>query len=386
MGCFSSKVHIIEEGPTVRGPSHVQLSATAQKQTNDFLSTLINNGEFQAQVTERSFKVYLHEDMPDYWKLQYDLLIVLKSIFDRVKPRSATVVFPNRPLRYPTGDVENLLKLTRIETLHQGIQLWIEYLIQAGSLQHENSDWRSAFRKTPEGYRFNIVRAEDDVCFQDNKTFLQELHAGYDRRSTTEEMTKTIEDAYSSYNLVDESSSQALKEKINLKARDLLPRYMEPVPLSFAVHNYENLMKTSYDAGTGIGLTNVALQVFTDAKQSSGSGLGSKIDIIVVKGTVPQTHIDLLSEASVGVHKAICRSRKSKNSQRMDSHGICFVSLPNTGAGNTWRKLTYRDNSDRGFCNYIELPDVLSPLTITGDFLRKMLLGSVVSPAIRCSE
>lgn len=178
MGCFSSKVHIIEEGPTVRGPSHVQLSATAQKQTNDFLSTLINNGEFQAQVTERSFKVYLHEDMPDYWKLQYDLLIVLKSIFDRVKPRSATVVFPNRPLRYPTGDVENLLKLTRIETLHQGIQLWIEYLIQAGSLQHENSDWRSAFRKTPEGYRFNIVRAEDDVCFQDNKTFLQELHAG----------------------------------------------------------------------------------------------------------------------------------------------------------------------------------------------------------------
>lgn len=382
MGCVSSKVPPIEEEPIGHVSSHVQLSDTAQKQTNDSLSTLINDGEFQAQITERSFQIYLHEGMPDYWKLQYDLLIVLKSIFDRVKPRSATVFFPNRPLRYPTGDAEALLKLTRIETLHQGIQLWTEYLIQAGSLQHEDSDWRSAFQKTREGYRFNLVRAKDDLYFQDNKMSPRELHAGRDKRSATEEMTKTVEDAYSSYNLVDESSNEALKEKISLKARDLLPRYMEPVPLSFAVYNYENLMKISYDAGTGISLTNVVLQAFTDAKHSSGSGLGSKVDIIVVKGTVPQTHMDRLSQASVEVHKAICRSKKSKNCQRMDAHGICFVSLPNTGAGNTWRKLTYRDNRDRGFCNYIKLPTVLSPLTITGDFLRRMLLGSVVSTAI----
>lgn len=94
--------------------------------------------------------------MPDYWEMQYNLLIVLKSIFDRVKPRSATVIFEIQPLQYPTGDAEALFKLTRIETLHQGIQLWNEYVIQANSLQYKHSDWQNASYKTPEGYRFNI--------------------------------------------------------------------------------------------------------------------------------------------------------------------------------------------------------------------------------------
>ena len=86
-----------------------------------------------------------------------------------------------------------------------------------------------------------------------------ELRPSQHKRSATEEMTKTIEDAYSSYNLVQDYSHEVLKDRISQKARDLLPRYMEPVPLDFAVHNYENLMKTSYDAGTGIALANVAL-------------------------------------------------------------------------------------------------------------------------------
>ncbi|EUC27186.1 hypothetical protein COCCADRAFT_112364 [Bipolaris zeicola 26-R-13] len=192
-------------------------------------------------------------------------------------------------------------------------------------------------------------------------------------------MTKTIEEAYSDYTLVEESSHEALKERISQKARDLLPRYMEPVPLDFAVHNYESLMRTSYDAGTGIGLTNVALQAFTDTKESSRGGLGSKIDIIIVKGTVPRTHVGLLLETNIEVQNTIYTNKKSKKSQEMDSHGICFAILPNTGAGNVWRRLSYRGNRNRGFCNSIELPDNISPLGVTGEFVRRILLGSVNS-------
>ncbi|KAL6173343.1 hypothetical protein ACJQWK_00899 [Exserohilum turcicum] len=208
-----------------------------------------------------------------------------------------------------------------------------------------------------EGYRFNLIQTGDKILFQDNDTHSQELHTGKNRRSATEEMTKTIQDVYSNYNLVDESSHEALKERISQKARDLLPRYMEPVPLDFAVHNYESLMRTSYDAGTGIGLTNVALQAFTDVKESSRGGLGSKIDIIVVKGTVPRAHI-------------------------MDSCGICFAILPNTGAGDIWNRLSYRGNRNRGFCNSVELPTNISPHAVTGEFVRRMVLGSAYSTAV----
>ncbi|KAJ5022550.1 hypothetical protein PSV08DRAFT_367828 [Bipolaris maydis] len=363
-------------------PVRIPLPVTGQEKTKESLWDLVNDGKFQAEVVERSFRVFLHEDLPDYWKLQFDLLVVLKFVFDRIKPRSITVIFPNRPLRYPTGNTEALLKLASIETLHQGIQLWTEYLAQTGSLHLENSDWQSAFQKTREGYRFNLIQTEDKIFFQDNDTHSQELHTGKNRRSATEEMTKTIQDVYSNYNLVEESSHEALKERISQKARDLLPRYMEPVPLDFAVHNYESLMRTSYDAGTGIGLTNVALQAFTDAKESSRGGLGSKIDIIVVKGTVPRAHVGFLLETNIEVQNNIYTSKKSKKLQTMDSCGICFAILPNTGAGDIWNRLSYRGNRNRGFCNSVELPTNISPHAVTGEFVRRMVLGSAYSTAL----
>ncbi|CAN9165084.1 unnamed protein product [Alternaria alternata] len=190
-------------------------------------------------------------------------------------------------------------------------------------------------------------------------------------------MTKTIKDAYSSYNLVQDCSHEVLKDRISQKARDLLPRYIEPVPLDFAVHNYENLMKTSYDAGTGIALANVALQALTDVKESARGGLGSKVSIIVVKGTVPQAHIDRLSSASAEAHEAIHKDKKSSKSQGTHAHGICFASLPDTGDGGVWRRLSHRRYSNGGFCKYVELPATISPVVVTSKFVRAMLLGSV---------
>jgi hypothetical protein len=375
MGCVNSKLFSIEEEPISDVPLRTQFSATAQKQTNDSMWGLVNDGEFQAQVTERAFQIFLHEDLPHYWKLQFDLLVVLKFIFDRVKPRRASVIFPNRPLRYPTGDTEAFLRLTRIKTLQEGFQLWIEYLVQTGSLHLENADWQTAFQQTREGNRFNLIQA--NFRGQNTEVPLLQLCAGQDGRSATEEMTRTIEDAYGDYRSTHESSNEALKERISQKARDLLPQYMEPVPLDFAVHNYENLMRTSYDAGTGIGLTNVALQALHDAKESSRGGLGSKVNIIVVKGTILQAHINLLLEATTEIHKAIYKDKKGSKSQRIDSYGICFAGLPDTGAGSIWRRLSHRGNSNRGFCNYVELPAGISPLVITGKFVRRMLFGSV---------
>jgi hypothetical protein len=174
--------------------------------------------------------------------------------------------------------------------------------------------------------------------------------------------------------LVQDCSHEALKDRISQKARDLLPRYMEPVPLDFAVHNYESLMKTSYDAGTGIALANVALQALTDVKESARGGLGSKVSIIVVKGTVPQAHIDRLSSASA---EATQKDKKSSKSQGTHAHGICFASLPDTGDGDVWRRLSHRSYSNGGFCKYIELPASISPVAVTGKYVRTMLLGSV---------
>ncbi|KAH7552856.1 hypothetical protein BM1_08807 [Bipolaris maydis] len=151
--------------------------------------------------------------------------------------------------------------------------------------------------------------------------------------------------------------------------------------LRLDLHNYESLIKTSYDAGTGIGLTNVALQAFTDTKESSRGGLGSKIDIIVVKGTVPRAYVGLLLETNIEVQNTIYTNKKSKNSQKMDSCGICFAILPNTGAGSIWRRLSYRGNSNTGFCNFVELPTNISSLVVTGEFMRRMLLGSVNTAA-----
>jgi hypothetical protein len=377
MGCVNSKLFSMEEEPISDVPLRTQSLATVQKHTNDSLWDLVNDGEYQAQVTERAFQIFLHEDLPHYWKLQFNLLVVLKFIFDRVKPRRASVIFLNRPLRYPTGDTEAFLRLTSIETLHEGFRLWIEYLVQTGSLRPEQSDWQTAFQQTREGNQFSLIQAEGNVRRQNTEMPLQELCASQDRRSATEEMTRTIEDAYSDYNSAQESSTEALKERISQKARDLLPRYMEPVPLDFAVHNYENLMRTSYDAGTGIGLTNVALQALHDAKESSRGGLSLKVNIIVVKGTILQAHIDLLSEATAEIHKAIYIDKKGAKSQRIDSYGICFAGLPDTGAGSVWRRLSHRGSSNRGFCNYVELPAGISPLVITGKFVRRMLFGSV---------
>jgi hypothetical protein len=269
------------------------------------------------------------------------------------------------------------LRLTSIKTLEEGFRLWVEYLVQTGSLHLENPDWQAAFQRTREGNRLDLLQAEGNVRFQNNKMPSQKLCASQDRRSATEEMTRTIEDAYSDFRSAQESSNEALKERISQKARDLLPRYMEPVPLDFAVHNYENLMRTSYDAGTGIGLTNVVLQALNDAKESSRGGLGSKVNIIVVKGTMLQAHTDLLSEASTEIYKAIYKEKKGGQLQRIDSYGICFAGLPETGAGDVWRRLSHRGNSNRGFCNYVELPADISPPVVTGKFVRRMLFGSV---------
>ncbi|CAI9625680.1 unnamed protein product, partial [Alternaria burnsii] len=121
---------------------------------------LVDDGEFQAQVAERAFQIFLHEDLPDYWKLQFDLLRIFKSVFDRIKPRSATVIFPNRPLRFPAGDTEALLRLTSISSLQEGVQIWTQYLVHTGSLHSEEEDWHAAFKQTREGYRFNLTPAE----------------------------------------------------------------------------------------------------------------------------------------------------------------------------------------------------------------------------------
>jgi len=87
--------------------------------------------------------------------------------------------------------------------------------VQTNRLHLEDSEWQAAFQRTREGNRFNLLHAEANVRFQNTKMPLQKLSARQDRRSATEEMTKTIEDAYSDFSSAQESSNEALKERIS---------------------------------------------------------------------------------------------------------------------------------------------------------------------------
>ncbi|CAN9198603.1 unnamed protein product, partial [Alternaria alternata] len=157
MGCANSRLFSMKHESTADVPLHTRLPGTARKHTSGSLWDLVDDGEFQAQVAERAFQIFLHEDLPDYWKLQFDLLLIFKSVFDRIKPRSATVIFPNRPLRYPARDTEALLRLTSIKSLQEGVQIWTQYLVHSGSLHVGEEDWHTAFKQTREGYCFNLT-------------------------------------------------------------------------------------------------------------------------------------------------------------------------------------------------------------------------------------
>lgn len=56
----------MEHESTANVSLHTQIPGTAQKQTSGSLWDLVDDGEFQAQVAERAFQIFLHEDLPDY--------------------------------------------------------------------------------------------------------------------------------------------------------------------------------------------------------------------------------------------------------------------------------------------------------------------------------
>jgi hypothetical protein len=372
MGCTSSKSDIAHAMLTEI--PHLQM-ATSQKQTKNDLQILIKDRQFQGQISERAFQICLHEDIPDYWPLQLNLLVTMKFVFDRIRPRGATVIFPNLPLRYPGRDTGVLLNLTSIESVHEGIQIWIEHLVQEGSVQIGESGWQSAFRLTPQGYRISLIQVDDSLCYNGINVPTTSLRQSVsnNKRKASEEMTSTIESVYNKCQLAQEASNEALKDTISQKARDLLPRYMEPVPLDFAIHNYNNLMTTSYHAGTRIGSSNVAFQAIVDANENFACGFGLNVKIVVVKGTLPQTHSNVLLNAMTEAQDWIHEDLKGKKSQKMGSYGVCFAGLPDTGPHDAWRRLSNHGNRDKTFCEYVDIPGDMS-----GSFMRKLLLGAVI--------
>jgi hypothetical protein len=372
MGCAGSKSEMAQATVTETLQSRM---ATAGNQMKDELQDLIKDRQFQAQISERAFQICLHEDLPDYWPLQLNLLIAMKFVFDRIRPKGATVIFPNLPLRYPGGDTEVLLRLTSIQNVHEGIQTWIEHLVREGSVQTKGSDWQGAFRLTPQGYRITLMQVEDNASYEGihlPATSLKQSVRNI-RRKASEEMTTTIESVYNKLQIAQEASNEALKDTISQKARDLLPRYMEPVPLDFAIHNYQNLMTTSYHAGTRIGSSNVAFQAIVDAKETFASGFGLKVKIVIVKGAVAHAHANILLDAKTEAQKHLHEESKGKKSQKVGSYGVCFAGLPGTGPNDAWRTLSNHGNRDKSFCDYLEIP-----IDISGSFVRRLLLGAVV--------
>jgi hypothetical protein len=367
MGATSSKLH-------------TKALKMSGEHTNADLHSLVMDGQFQAQITDRAFQIIVHEDLPHYWALQLDLLIALKFIFDRIRPTEATVIFPNMPLRHPRGDTEVLLKMTTIQSVEEGLQMWIEHLAQKGSVQITDCDWQTAFQQSPQGYRIIRTQSKEDAHSSTTNlsdTLLRRSMIDKKQRAS-DEMTETIGKVFNKCQLTQDVSDEALKDTIKQTARDLLPRYMEPIPLDFAINNYGNLIKTSYDAKLRIGLGSVAFQAIVDAKETFLGGFGSKVKIVIVKGIMSQAHINILSKARVEVQNLLNDyNLKGKKSERLGSYGVCFAGLPGTGPGEVWRKLS-GGNSDKRFCDYVDLPADSASYAVGGSLVRRLLLGSVV--------
>jgi hypothetical protein len=372
MGGTGSKSEMVQA--TFTSTPHLEM-ATYRKQTKDGLQDLIKDTQFQGQISERAFQICLHEDLPDYWPLQLKLLLAIKFIFDGIRPKGATVVFPNLPMRYPGRETEVLLNLTNIQNVYEGMQIWIEHLVREGTVQTGDSGWQGAFQRTPQGYQITRIQVEDNASCNGIRvpaTLLRQSVSNI-RRKASEEMTRTIESVYNKCQLAQEASNEALKDTISQKARDLLPRYMEPVPLDFAIRNYENLMATSYRAGTRIGSSNVAFQAIVDAKETFASGFGLNVKIVIVKGTVPHAHVNILLNAKTEAQKYLHEESNGGKLRKVGSYGVCFAGLPGTGSNDAWRRLTNHGNRDKSFCEYLDIP-----IDISGNFVRKLLLGAVV--------
>jgi hypothetical protein len=153
------------------------------------------------------------------------------------------------------------------------------------------------------------------------------------RRKASNEMIETMENVFNKCQLTQDILDKALKDIIIQKARDLLPRYIEPVPLDFAINNYKNLITTSYGAGTRIRLSNIAFQAIIDAKETFAGGFDSKVKIIIIKEAIPRAHTNILLKARTEAHKIISHHLLEENSERLGSYGVCFASLPSIGSG-----------------------------------------------------
>lgn len=326
----------------------------------DDLLKLVTDRHFEEHVKERSFQIYLHERLPAYWILQYELLVAVKYIFDRIKPKKATVIFPNRTLRFPRADAEVLLELINVGNAQQGIQVWVEYLAQIGRVQFEGQDWKAAFNWTREGYRLCCIQ----VCDDDNHhsigaaTTLQIKI----RRTVIEEMSNLIERAWNDFQVYG-TMDETMKNTINEKARDLLALYMEPVPLDFAVQNYENLMKTSYKAGPCLRLIDVVVRALVDAEIQ---GCPSEVKIVIVEGITQTRSSSVLKPEVKNVEHKDLRETKTAGSV------VTFAGLPGTGSSIVWQTIECRSCS-KDFCDYIELPAYIGQQSLS-TFIRTLLL------------
>jgi hypothetical protein len=338
-------------------------------QTKEELQNLAKDGQFQAHITQGAFQIFLQDDLLDHWLLQFHLLVAMKFVFDRVRPREATVIFPNLHLRYPKGDVKILLKLTRIQHVHEGIRIWVEHLVRKGGIHIGGSDWQAAFRLMPQGYRIKLSQLGDEAHSTGFPATSLQQSMRNGKRKASEEMTEIIESIFTKWKLTQENSNEVLKEIICQKARDLLPRYMERIPLSFAIRNYTDLMTTSYNAGTRVGTSNVAYQTIVDAKETVESGSSSTVNIVIVTGTMPPAYTNILLKAKAEAHRYLCKVVEGRQSQLQRSYGVCFAGLPGTGSGDVWRQLSDQSSSDKLFYEYVELP-----LEISGSSMHKLLL------------
>ncbi|KAF2024836.1 hypothetical protein EK21DRAFT_93723 [Setomelanomma holmii] len=331
----------------------------------DEIQRLVAERDFQEQLKERKYTIYLHERLPAYWSLQYDLLLAVKSIFDKITPKGATVVFPNRTLRYPSAETNVLLNLLSIQNAREGVQIWVNYLAQKGMLQLNGQDWQAAFRRTQTGYQLWFIQLEDETdSWSTAVTTISSRQDASNKHIAFERMTDLIERTYNETQSSNDAPDDTYKDMIGETARDMLSLFMEPVPLNFAIKNYGTLMKTSYDAGSCIRSSNVIFRVLLDVDDARTSISSSEVKIVIVRN-VSEVSNRSPSTYSYGVENITFDHTKIMGQGKRT---VCIVSLLSTGFSSCC------GHGYQNCCKYLEIPHCMKAHQISADFMRNLLL------------
>lgn len=293
----------------------------------------VNEETFQTSVSGTSYQIVLHEDYPQFWPLQQHLLLAIQRTLHRLPTNGCTVVIPNLVERQSNTNTKTLIRLTRIQNVHQGIQIWIQYLKRNHA---------------------KIGIANDDCNFRSIK--LSEVS-----RMPISRMTQVMAKVMQIDSMSDELGNgvaEDLKDEVVSAAEELLCRRIKAMPLDFVLYNFKSLMETAWNSAERTRLM--------DAAEESTAWMAKMFP------TSPEKEVRLVIGRHIG-------SRRASPSQDMGASSTHWFPWTTKFEASTGYRHVWRSTGGHNDCwKNVEVATNIAPSLMKHDFIRKLLLPSVI--------